>query len=269
MNELVKDSSSKTPVHFSVVIVCLNAEKHIGEALESVAEQDHPSFEAVVIDGGSTDGTLAVIGGYQKRRPGLLRLTSGKDSGIYDAMNKGLAQVRGDYVVYLGADDRMAPGALATVAAAAEKHGHPRIICGATRVFGDGGVWEEPARSFRGRAIPKRAPARHQSIHVAREALVAIGGFDLSWRIASDYDAYLRLAEQGAEELLIPEVLSEFRLGGVSSTLRLATAAEYRDIRVAHGANPFFQSLVMVKSLAAVTLFGALRRASRPGRRDA
>ena len=58
MNELAKDSSSKTPPHFSVVIVCLNAGKHIGEALESVIEQDYPSFEAVVIAVSYTHLTL-------------------------------------------------------------------------------------------------------------------------------------------------------------------------------------------------------------------
>jgi len=269
MSELAKECFNKGPVRFSVVIVCLNAEKYIREVLGSVIEQDYPSFELVVIDGGSTDGTLEVIDGYQKRRPDLLRLVCEKDTGIYDAMNKGLALARGDYVVYLGADDRMTPDTLAVVATATERHGHPRIICGATRVFGDGGAWEEPARSFRGGGIPKRAPSRHQSIYAAREALVAIGGFDLSYRIASDYDAYLKLVERGADELLIPEVLSEFRLGGISSTLRLQTAAEYRDIRVAHGAHPIFQWLVMVKSLTAGAVFGMLKRATRAKRKDA
>lgn len=268
MSELAKECFDKTPVRFSVVIVCLNAEKYIGEVLGSVIEQGYPSFELVVIDGGSTDGTLAVIDGYQKRRPELFRLVCEKDNGIYDAMNKGLALARGDYVVYLGADDRMTPDALAVVATAAERHGHPQIICGATRVFGDGGTREEPARSFRGSGIPKRAPSRHQSIYVAREALVAIGGFDLSWRIASDYEAYLRLVERGAEELLIPEILSEFRLGGVSSTLCRATASEYREIRVAHGAHPVFQWLVMVKSLTAIAVLGVLRRFSSARRKD-
>ena len=88
----------------------------------------------------------------------------------------------------------------------------------------------------RGRA--QRAPARHQSIFVRTAALRSVGGFDTRYRIAADYDAYLRLLEAGATQHLIADELSEFRLGGASSTNALDTARDYRDIRIAHGANP-------------------------------
>jgi len=252
---------------FSVVIACLNAEEHIAEALDSVLAQEHPSYEVIVVDGGSTDSTPGLLAEYERRFEGRLQWISEVDRGLYDAMNKGLSRACGRWVVFLGADDRMASGALSIVARLAASDA-PQIICGSTRVFWTGGALVEPARSFRTRPIPKRAPARHQSIYVSRDALLAIGGFDTSYRIAADYDAYLRLLRSGAEESLLADVLSEFRLGGVSSTRKIRTVAEYRDIRIAHGANPGVEYLVMFKSLVAAWVTGALRNAGLIGRRS-
>src|SRR5665648_59628 len=76
---------------FSIVTVCLNAEAHIAEAIESVLAQSCADYEYLVVDGGSTDGTLGVLGAYESRVDGRLRWVSERDDGLYDAMNKGLA----------------------------------------------------------------------------------------------------------------------------------------------------------------------------------
>lgn len=245
---------------FSVIIACLNAEDHIAEALESVLTQDHPSFELLIVDGGSTDGTLAIIRKYAAKSGGQLSWTSQPDDGVYDAMNAGLSRARGRYVVFLGADDHMAEGALTVVDDALQRHGFPEIVCGATRVFSAARPWIQAPQSFRGASrIPKRSPSTHQSVFVSREALEAIGGFDTRYRIAADYDVYVRLVQWGARELPIDKTLSEFRLGGLSSRSARATAREYRDVRIAHGANPLWQQLVMVKSVVAASLSARLR----------
>ncbi len=246
---------------FSVIIASRNAARHIGEALDSLLAYGGARCEVIVADGNSSDSTTDVLAQYEPQFGGRLRWISEPDCGIYDAMNKGLAMASAEWVVFLGADDRLAEGAFAAVEKRAADAGGADIVCGATHVFGQGADFVELPRSFRAASIPKRAPARHQSIYVRRQALLAIGGFDTRWPIAADYDAYLRLCEVGAEEALSVAVLSEFRLGGVSSTLKVRTAAEYRDIRIAHGATPTVEHLVMLKSLAAVWVFAALRRA--------
>ena len=245
---------------FSVIIACLNAQEHIAEALRSVADQRYESFELVVVDGGSTDATLDIIRGFEAELDGRMRWTSGPDNGLYDAMNKGLSTATGRYVQFLGADDRLAYGALETVERALHAHKWPEIVAGSVRVFGGDTEWVERPRSYASRRLPKRAPARHQSIFVARQALADVGGFAQRFRIAADYDLYLKLVRAGAREALVDDVLSEFRLGGVSSANVVHTARDYRDVRVAHGSSRAWQQLVLAKSVAAARLVGGVRQ---------
>lgn len=259
-------TSSQEPL-FSIVMACLNAEAHIAEALRSVAGQRHESFELLVVDGASTDATIDIVRGFETEMGMRLRWWSEPDSGLYEAMNKGLRAATGSYVVYLGADDRLAPGALAVVERALSEHGWPDILAGSVRVFGGATEWIERPRSYAGRRMPKRAPTRHQSIYVSRRALEKAGGFDTRYGIAADYDLYLRLLDQGAREVLVADTLSEFRLGGLSSSSALRTARQYRDVRVAHGSNRLWEQVVFAKSAVAATVVGAARGAGR-ARRD-
>lgn len=250
---------------FSIVTVCLDAETHIAAAVLSVLGQTCEDYEYVVIDGGSTDGTLGVIAGLAPRFCGRLRLISEPDEGLYDAMNKGLASARGEYVEFLGADDRLRPGALEAVARAVQADPRPDIVCGATHVFGLSGAWDQPPRRVVRRGMPARVPASHQATFVRREAMLATGGFDARHPIAADYDLYLRLIEAGRTELLIEDVIAEFGLGGVSSRSPWATARAYRDVRVAHGADPVVEGFVMLKSAAAAAMFAARMRVGGRG----
>lgn len=246
--------------HFSIVTVCLNAEEHIAGAIESVLAQTWSDYEYVVVDGGSTDGTVDVIRSYEPRFDGRMRWASEPDGGLYEAMNKGLAVARGEYVEFLGADDRLRPGALEAVANAADVTPPPDIVCGATHVTGPDGSWDDLPRRVLRRGLPARVPASHQSTFTRREVVEAVGGFDVRFRIAADYDLYLRLVRSGRSERLLDDVLSEFRLGGASSRSARATAREYRDVRIAHGANRTVEEFVMLKSTAAASLFALWMR---------
>lgn len=253
--EVVSEKDHADAPFFSIVTVSLNAASHIGEAIDSVVAQTYDDYEYVVVDGGSMDQTLEILQRSESQLSGRLRWRSEPDNGLYDAMNKGLQRARGEYVVFLGADDRLAPGALASVKAALAQHPDADIVCGATRVFGERDEWREPPRSYRDSRIPKRAPARHQSIYCKRDRLLSVGGFNTRYSIAADYDLYLKLIEAGATEVLLEAPLSEFRLGGVSSAAAMPTAREYFDVRVAHGASRLVQRFVLLKSVAAAAAF--------------
>src|SRR3712207_1791708 len=99
------------PVSFSIVTPCLNAEATIGQTLRSVAAQGVDALEHVVVDGGSTDGTLDIL----RAAGGPVLSVSEPDRGLSDAMNKGVAMARNDVIGWLNADDVYLPGALGRV----------------------------------------------------------------------------------------------------------------------------------------------------------
>ncbi len=105
------------PLKLSIVTPTLNSIRTIRETLESVARQDYPHVEHIVVDGGSTDGTLELLKTWPR-----LRWISEKDEGHYHAMNKGIALAQGDAVGILNADDCYCDGVLAKVAAAWQAH---------------------------------------------------------------------------------------------------------------------------------------------------
>jgi hypothetical protein len=92
--------------NFSIVMPCLNAERHVAQALDSLLSQTYRDFEVVVADGASSDQTLAVVESFRANLPHL-KIISGQDSGVYDAINKGISASRGQWVYILGSDDRL------------------------------------------------------------------------------------------------------------------------------------------------------------------
>ena len=130
-------------MRISVITVCRNAASTIGEALESFFRQSHPDKELVVVDGASSDGTLAVVRSFEREG---LAIISEPDAGIYDAMNKGLGVFRGDAVGFLNADDRFHdPHALTALAAALER----ADICYGDLDFVDGARRDRVVRRWR------------------------------------------------------------------------------------------------------------------------
>src|SRR5688572_31882927 len=112
-------------MRISVVTVCYNSHSTIERTLISVAEQTHPDVEHIVIDGGSSDGTLGII---ERHRAGLAVVVSERDRGLYDAMNKGWARASGEVVGFLNADDAFSgPDVLAAVAEAFEQTGSEAV----------------------------------------------------------------------------------------------------------------------------------------------
>jgi Glycosyl transferase family 2 len=107
-----------TPVPWpkiSVVTAVRNGEKYLEETIRSVIQQNYPNLEYIVIDGGSTDGTVEIIGKYQRELAGWV---SEPDRGMYDALNKGFARTSGDVMGWLNASDQLQAGALRSVGGA-------------------------------------------------------------------------------------------------------------------------------------------------------
>jgi glycosyltransferase len=221
----------------SVITAVYNRVGTVGQALASVQAQNWPDVQHIVIDGGSTDGSLAVL---QAQRDRLAVLVSERDGGIYDALNKGLALATGDVVGFMHSDDYYADdGVLADVACA---FADPAVDA----VYGDLDyvAQADGARIVRhwraGVASPDRLRRGwmppHPTLYVRRRVIEQWGGFDTSLRIAADYESVLRYFVRGqVRAAYIPRVLVKMRLGGESnrSLARIwrKTQEDYRALR--------------------------------------
>ena len=180
-------------MQISVVTACFNAASTIEATLDSVRDQTFRSIEHVVIDGSSPDGTWDIV---SDRRSSLAFAISEPDHGIYDALNKGIAHCTGDVVGFLHADDVYAnPNAVGRIAAAFEDptvqavYGDLEYVSkgDSTRVIRH---WQ--SKPFTCRSLEWGWMPPHPTLYVRRSMYERVGGFDLSYRIAADYDMILR-----------------------------------------------------------------------------
>jgi glycosyltransferase involved in cell wall biosynthesis len=134
----------------SIVTPSFNQGHYIGETLQSVIDQGYPEVEHIVIDGGSTDDTMAVV---ERFRHSLTYVVSEKDRGQSHALNKGFAQASGEILCWLNSDDQLAPGALFAVALAFDS-GEPDMVAGICEVYRDGKLESRHLTSCRDGPLP-------------------------------------------------------------------------------------------------------------------
>ncbi len=201
----------------SVITVCLNSAKTIGYTIDSFLRQNHAEKELIIVDGGSTDETLAIV---RSLGPESVRLISEPDEGMYDAANKGLAVFSGDAVGLLNSDDRFAEDcALNEIADGLSE---------ADIVFGNldfviSHAAPEVVRRWRGSSFQRGAFRRgwmpaHPTFYVRRRVVDAVVGFDTRYKIASDYDFMLRALElHDFRTAFLDRVLVQMMRGGEST----------------------------------------------------
>jgi glycosyltransferase involved in cell wall biosynthesis len=180
------------------VIPCYNQAHFLGEAIESVLSQTYPHFEVVVVDDGSTDNTQEVASRY----PGVRCVRQEDNQGLAAARNTGIRRSRGEYLVFLDADDRLLPNALEAGLSALKAHPECAFVAGRYRYI-----------AFDGSALLTPQPPRVERDHylallgrnyITTPAVVMyrrpvfeyVTGFDPSVSPAEDYDLYLRIARE-------------------------------------------------------------------------
>ncbi|MCB9959994.1 MAG: glycosyltransferase [Rhodospirillaceae bacterium] len=196
----------------SVVTACFNAAETIEATLASVGRQTYPAVEHIVIDGASTDGTLAIIERY--RRDGLV-VVSEPDSGISEAMNKGWALATGDFVLVLHADDVLVDDRALEMAAHHLADGADIVGFAVLKTIG--GRQRRLPQAYHSPAMRYRCGTRHQGIFCRHGLIERLGPFDPTLRIAMDYDFFLRALDRGIAFSAVGEVLSVMGEAGISS----------------------------------------------------
>lgn len=222
-----------------------NQARFLREALDSVLSQPWPDLEVIVMDGGSTDGSVEILRGYGER----ISFVSERDRGQADAINRGFAKATGEIVAWLNSDDRYAPSAIPTAVAALSSHPD------AAMVYGEGDIIDAEGRvtsrfgftqPFDLWALINVADYIMQPTAFMRTAcLRAVGGLDESLHYGLDWDLWIRL---GCRWRLayVPALLAETREYGETktSTGGFRRFGELRRIMSRHGARPFAPAAV-------------------------
>ena len=214
---------SDTPL-ISVIVVCRNPGERLRAALASIWTQQPEPPELVVVDGASTDGTLTWL---ETNRARITTLISGPDRGVYDAMNKGITAARGDWILFLGADDVLAGDRVLAETAYWLRKTSAGVVAGEA-AYADGRVYRLP--------LPARVLARnfvhHQSAFYRRSLFAENGSFDPALAIMGDYDFNLRLWRLHVVFRPLPLRVATCGTGGLSDAGRWAGYRE--EIRVRH-----------------------------------
>lgn len=203
----------------TVITVCYNSANSLERALMSVAIQDWPNVEHIVIDGGSTDDTLSILKRYQNH---LAHVVSEPDKGIYDAMNKGLDRATGDIVCFLNADDQYASSHVLSLVAKQMQAHELDALLGDVAFF----HFAKPTRLVRRYRSDRFRPERlawgwmpaHPALFLNKSVVQRVGRFKSDYRIAGDFD-YIARAFYGHDLRYqhLPEVLVHMQTGGAST----------------------------------------------------
>jgi glycosyltransferase involved in cell wall biosynthesis len=198
----------------SIICPTYNCADKLSLTLRSVLTQTGVDFECIVVDGGSNDGTIAVVEAFLPDE--RLHCDSRRDRGIYDAMNRGIDLARGRFLFFLGAGDRLRPGSLQAIAAEAELH----RITSATFVYGDV-FWDGRDVVYDGKFSRFKLAARnicHQAIFYHREVFSLLGKFELRYPTHADYAFNIRcFASRQIKKRYAPVIVADYEAGGVSS----------------------------------------------------
>lgn len=202
-------------VKISVVTVVLNAAGSIEACIDSVLGQTYDNIEYLVIDGGSTDGTLDILARYRDK---IDYQVSEPDRGLYHAMNKGVEAATGDYVYFLNSDDRFCDDAVvADVAAAIEGNPPVDLVYGDVLMrSGTGEVTRQQQVSVLNRETLCRRGFCHQALFARRDAFSKTGGFSEQYRIVADGDWLARALAAGATSLHLDRDIAVFSRDGLS-----------------------------------------------------
>ena len=220
----------------SIVTPSFNSAHHIRETIVSVKNQSYQDFEHIVIDGQSTDGTVAIVNEYPH-----IKLVSEKDNGQSDAINKGLAMATGDILAWQNADDVYTDNAFETVVNYFKKHPEADLVYGYYQLIdskshwicdvyaGDWNKW----MFVHGRFCPLQP-----TVFWRRRVSETVGALDENLHYCMDVDFFSRIIKHGFTFKRIPQILGKFRVHTQSKTQNTqnerSVAAEYKAVLATH-----------------------------------
>ena len=230
----------------TVVTAVLNDAGHIEQTILSVISQTDIEIEYIIVDGGSKDGTLELIGKYKDK---ISLLISEPDRGVYDAMNKGIKYSTGDFVYFLNSGDVLLNPSILSKIKFEDVNVRNTIIYGNVIVaYGNIEALEKPRPFFKSKMKFKGIGICHQSMFFPGE-LIRNEKYDLSYNIAADYDLAYRLWRKGTEFLYKDITIAKYDWGkGISSNPYKLLDVYRENARVCHQQlNPLYWAKMVLE----------------------
>lgn len=242
----------------SIITATYNSSATIEMCLNSVLQQSYSDIEYIIIDGGSSDDTVSKVENLTRSHSNVL-ISSEPDKGIYDALNKGIGKASGDIVGFVHSDDFLA---------------HNDIIKEIVKAFIDekvDGVYGDlhyvafdnsdkiirnwVSKPFHKKMLKQGWMPAHPTLYLKRELYTTYGGFNLSYKIAADYDFILRIFKQmDLNFFYLPKTIMKMRVGGASnrslSNIILKTKEDFKASKT-NGLN-FPLKVILIKNLSKI-----------------
>jgi len=205
-------------IKVSIITVCYNSELTIERTIKSVLNQTYKNIEYIIVDGKSSDNTVAIAEKYTDEFDGRMTIISEKDNGIYDAMNKGIKNSSGCIIGIINSDDYYEDNAVEIIVENYKNNISEKlaIYYGGTAMVKDGTVSRV---TYSNHELLEKKMITHPSCFVTRAVYDEIGVFDLRYSCVADYDFMLRAKRSGKVTFIpVKSVVANFTLGGMSST---------------------------------------------------
>jgi len=205
----------------TLITATYNSARTLEHCMQSVLRQDYPELEYLLVDGGSTDGTLALIERYAAAHS-CIRWVSEPDRGLYDALNKGVAMAKGEVVGFVHSDDYLAGSkVLSSIMSCLEEtradgvYGDLHYIAAQKE---DHIIRRWKSRDFHTGLLQRGWMPAHPTFFLKKAVYERHGNFDLDFKIAADYDFMLRvLGDASLTFAYLPKVVTKMRVGGNSN----------------------------------------------------
>jgi glycosyltransferase len=203
---------------FTIITVCLNAEKTIADTLTSVANQSYQDYEHVVFDGGSTDDTRSIVERFASER---VKLIDGSDAGIYDALNQSISYATGEIINFLNADDFYHDSEVLSTVLQAKCDTRAKIFYGNVYFVSNDKnktiqrIWRTGKITLKNINFGVMAPT--PSVFYSYDLIAHEMVFDTRYNISGDYDLFLKLKNEFASGVYVDKYFVGMRLGGASN----------------------------------------------------